>query len=739
MGRISATLFFSFLLISSAYSFYLPGVAPRDFRRGDFLSVKVHKLSSTKTQLPDDYYYLKYCKPDKIVNSAETLGEVLRGDRIENSVYNFEMMEEQPCKVACRMILDAESAKNFKEKIDDEYRVNMILDNLPVAVLSQRRGASLSTTYKHGFRVGFKGNYAGSKEEKYFINNHLSFRVMYHKDPESGSARIVGFEVIANSINHEYKEWDYNNPQVTTCNKDTKKLIQGSTVPQEVDSGKAIVFTYDVTFKESDIKWASRWDTYLLMNDDQIHFFSIINSLMIVVFLSGMVAMIMMRTLFGESVQTEKRYLSHTHDKYVLISVVFDDDLWKSVWFRARLSHQKEMSLKELRNSHGDGILLQPIKTLDYTKESGTALTGSTVYIIGGRTDFNPVEVIYASDPDSPDSDEDEGFLAFADRWEKLIEEREASIDGSYFMHNKVEAFDAMTGDPIIIPNMNRERKSCAAVSFRGKIYAFGGIHPGPLAPAHQLDVRYWGEVYDPDTFGWKFISAPPSDLLTDDPLFAVPLEDRGCILLFNYSFFSFRCRYYPATDSWVGEYSLDDMIDEYSLDESSTMITTGEKGTTIDDWLLNESSLNFTREITKSSSFISYKDKHRKWGCLPEIRNCLVYNNVVYWYNCYCGDIYAYDPSNSQLLSAHILCDEEEIIPSTNQENFTSGLPILVHLDGPLFSLVCLEADKLYFTKFTVLKDKDTQGQDILKATYVSFQFSRIDGHAALIEAIAI
>lgn len=37
-----------------------------------------------------------------------------------------------------------------------------------------------------------------SKAEKYFINNHLSFRVMYHKDPETDSSRIVGFEVTPN-------------------------------------------------------------------------------------------------------------------------------------------------------------------------------------------------------------------------------------------------------------------------------------------------------------------------------------------------------------------------------------------------------------------------------------------------------------------------------------------------------------------------------------------------------------
>lgn len=52
-----------------------------------------------------------------------------------------------------------------------------------------------------------------------------------------------------------------------------------------------------IQLQNSEIRWASRWDTYLLMMDDQIHWFSIINSLMIVLFLSGMVAMIMMRTL----------------------------------------------------------------------------------------------------------------------------------------------------------------------------------------------------------------------------------------------------------------------------------------------------------------------------------------------------------------------------------------------------------------------------------------------------------
>ncbi|ERN19807.1 hypothetical protein AMTRI_Chr05g61130 [Amborella trichopoda] len=299
MGARLLLLFFSLLLLSPANSFYLPGVAPQDFQKGDLLQVKVNKLSSTKTQLPYDYYFLNYCKPDKIMNSAENLGEVLRGDRIENSVYTFRMRELESCKIGCIIKLDRESTKNFKEKIDDEYRVNMILDNLPVAVLLQKRDGSQSSTYEHGFRVGFKASYSGSIEEKYFINNHLHFRVMYHIDVETDSARIVGFEVTPYSVNHEYKQpWD--GKGLITCNPSTKNIIQSSNVPQEVEADKEVIFTYDVTFQASDIKWASRWDTYLHMSDDQIHWFSIINSLMIVLFLSGMVAMIMMRTLYRD-------------------------------------------------------------------------------------------------------------------------------------------------------------------------------------------------------------------------------------------------------------------------------------------------------------------------------------------------------------------------------------------------------------------------------------------------------
>lgn len=63
------------------------------------------------------------------------------------------------------------------------------------------------------------------------------------------------------------------------------------------DANNQLYFTYSVEWKESVVSWASRWDTYLAMSDVQIHWFSIINSLVVVFFLSGILTMIMIRTL----------------------------------------------------------------------------------------------------------------------------------------------------------------------------------------------------------------------------------------------------------------------------------------------------------------------------------------------------------------------------------------------------------------------------------------------------------
>lgn len=51
------------------------------------MKLYVNKLTSTKTQIPYEYYALPFCKPNRAGLQSENLGEVISGDRIENSVY----------------------------------------------------------------------------------------------------------------------------------------------------------------------------------------------------------------------------------------------------------------------------------------------------------------------------------------------------------------------------------------------------------------------------------------------------------------------------------------------------------------------------------------------------------------------------------------------------------------------------------------------------------------------------
>ena len=82
-----------------------------------------------------------------------------------------------------------------------------------------------------------------------------------------------------------------------TCNEMTHVKYEPSSFLTISEPGE-IIWTYDVEWKFSDVTWAQRWDVYFQGNpDDEIHYFSIVNSLLIVLFLSGVFAMIMLRTL----------------------------------------------------------------------------------------------------------------------------------------------------------------------------------------------------------------------------------------------------------------------------------------------------------------------------------------------------------------------------------------------------------------------------------------------------------
>merc|ERR1719445_2907377 len=207
---ISRALLLS-LIAQRAFGFYLPGVAPREFEVGEEIKLKVNKLDSTKTQIPYDYYDLPFCQPENIKRDAENLGEVITGERIENSAYQINMRESKTCALLCRKVYSPKDVEKFREKILDEYKVNYIVDNLPAATripLTSADGKTEDEIFIKGYILGRvqrenKFTKASKSGPTVFLNNHVDLRLMYHEDASYTGHRIVGFEVSGRSVKHE--------------------------------------------------------------------------------------------------------------------------------------------------------------------------------------------------------------------------------------------------------------------------------------------------------------------------------------------------------------------------------------------------------------------------------------------------------------------------------------------------------------------------------------------------------
>eukprot|EP00906_Rhabdomonas_costata_P031132 RCo043992 len=279
--------------------FYIPGTA-RDYQDGEYVAVDVNVLTSINTHLPYEYYHLPFPRPEGYPKSvlkqdSENLGEILMGDRIRKSPYkDVQMAVPFNCKVVEKPVkLDPQGRALFENFIKEEYVVHLILDSLPVSMQNLE-----TNTFSIGFPIGArevnpreKPDQKSEEKAQFALYNHLAFTIKFHKTTSMGKEvkRIVAFIVKPMSVKHVIDR----NGNVESCNE---KFDPTKTSPVHTEDD-VVAFTYSVTWEQSSDQWATRWDPYLNVSDSEIHWFSILNSLLIVLFLTGMVAVIMMRTL----------------------------------------------------------------------------------------------------------------------------------------------------------------------------------------------------------------------------------------------------------------------------------------------------------------------------------------------------------------------------------------------------------------------------------------------------------
>lgn len=152
---ISAMLLLVLFGLQLVQAFYLPGVAPRAFKDGEEVNLKVQTLVSTETPLQFDYYQLPFCRPKQVVDLPENLGEALTGERGHTSKYRAQMKVNHYCKTLCRRKYTPAEMEELQDFAILDYRVNMRLDGLPLAEMTtfvdEERPSEPLETYTLGY------------------------------------------------------------------------------------------------------------------------------------------------------------------------------------------------------------------------------------------------------------------------------------------------------------------------------------------------------------------------------------------------------------------------------------------------------------------------------------------------------------------------------------------------------------------------------------------------------------
>ncbi|CDW54768.1 Transmembrane 9 superfamily member 4 [Trichuris trichiura] len=292
MTRTCLLVIILFNVFSSDRGFYIPGVLPVEFSEKSTVEVKAIKLTSVKTQLPFDYYSLGFCRPtDHLEYKKENLGEIFRGDRIVNTPFVVRMKENEACHLLCASeekmnSLSVEQTDLMIQRIKEEYRVHLLVDNLPCATRTAV-GSDGQYTFVRGYPLGF----AIANEVTILLSN---FSVILITAVDFCEQSLGLLPVLQ---------------QILICHSLLMYLA----------SANSLYWSYSVLWRESDIQWTNRWDKYLAMHNTQIHWLSIVNSTVTVLFLAGVLGAIIVRIVRKDIAQYNK-----LHDS--------DDALEESGW-----------------------------------------------------------------------------------------------------------------------------------------------------------------------------------------------------------------------------------------------------------------------------------------------------------------------------------------------------------------------------------------------------------------------
>ncbi|KAI9087924.1 hypothetical protein K1719_030254 [Acacia pycnantha] len=246
MGKVVAVLFIVFISLCGI-SQVKADASDHRYKEGDMVPFYVSKVGPYSNPSESYRYYdLPFCKPDRVKEKKEALGEVLIGERLYNASYHLEFRQDKHSKVLCKKTLKKEEVAKFRSIVQKDYYYEMYYDDLRV----------------WGFIGAVHwGEYPSDK--KYYLYNHIHFEIFYNKD------RVIQIQPLT-----------------------MRSTLVDLAEDKEID----VEFLYSAEWKETDTPFEKRRNIYYLPFSSS-YWFSIINTCGATLLQTGFLAAVTLRVL----------------------------------------------------------------------------------------------------------------------------------------------------------------------------------------------------------------------------------------------------------------------------------------------------------------------------------------------------------------------------------------------------------------------------------------------------------
>ncbi|XP_062520394.1 transmembrane 9 superfamily member 1-like [Corticium candelabrum] len=224
------------------------------YKDGDKVVVYVNKVGPYFNPHETYHYYsLPVCRPGKVEHKSLTLGEVLDGDRMAKSMYDIKFKENvDSARVLCNVVLKAMDIRQIANAVEELYYFEFVADDL-----------SMRGFLGHLEETGFLPH-----SHRTYLWTHLFFHFLFN-----------GNHVIA--------------ANVSTSSRSPLQI-------DNLEEPANITYSYTVKWTETKVKYANRatlLTSHFFRKSLEIHWLSVINSIILVVLLLGFVVIILMRVL----------------------------------------------------------------------------------------------------------------------------------------------------------------------------------------------------------------------------------------------------------------------------------------------------------------------------------------------------------------------------------------------------------------------------------------------------------